>query len=502
MRIFATVGVASILVLGMSACTSLLGDFQAGGDGGGAQGDSTADGSGSDAQGDSPADGGGSDTGGDSTTDGAGGDARGDSTTDGGASADSSGGSDVAQDASSDTGGNPLDQYVAPDHVVPPPDAGMEASTPHGNGTFQPATDFMTGATTAAASGLLVADLTHDGVDDLAACTGVGIAVYATVAGVFKAQETSDNTASGCIGIAAFDLENNGYPYLAVLQNSPAQIAVFTNQQGVNYYIQDPNQTYLVLPLAAAPRSIASDDFNQDLFTDVAITSADGAVHLYENLYPKGTPGIGLLSSVMTSESPGKLLFQDFNGDKVADLAVGAVAYDAYAMKATPTAAPYFGGASALRYAYNPPFSVNLSEVTSGDFDDDGKVDVATADQGTNDLTIFFNQGSNPGDNYLNFASASQTSDPPHVGIGGLAPNDIASGDFNGDHRADLVVAVAGAQLEVILSGPGRTFAAPVPIMLEDTASSVVVGDFNADHKLDIAVLYVTKAAVGVLYGN
>src|SRR5207244_7197447 len=77
---------------------------------------------------------------------------------------------------------------------------------------------------------------------------------------------------------------------------------------------------------------------------------------------------------------------------------------------------------------------------------------------------------------------AGGTPPPPYAATGVLA-----IGDFNGDGKVDLAVANSGGIS--VLSGKGDgTFQNAVNYATGGSASSVVVGDFNGDGKPDLAV--------------
>src|SRR5262249_55913341 len=65
----------------------------------------------------------------------------------------------------------------------------------------------------------------------------------------------------------------------------------------------------------------------------------------------------------------------------------------------------------------------------------------------------------------------------------------IAVGDFNGDGKPDLAVANLGAKsLSVLLGNGDGTFLPRTDVLLPLTPSALTVGDFNGDGKADIAV--------------
>src|SRR5438067_9479836 len=80
--------------------------------------------------------------------------------------------------------------------------------------------------------------------------------------------------------------------------------------------------------------------------------------------------------------------------------------------------------------------------VATGDFNGDGKRDLAVANNGSNDVSILLSNGNGT------FASA--------VNYGaGAYPKDVAVGDFNGDGKADVAVANDGSNNVSILLGNG-----------------------------------------------
>jgi len=77
----------------------------------------------------------------------------------------------------------------------------------------------------------------------------------------------------------------------------------------------------------------------------------------------------------------------------------------------------------------------------------------------------------------------------PSITVGNI-PSALATGDFNGDGKIDIAVANEGASSVTILLNDGHGGFTPVPstVPVEDFPNSIAVGDFNRDGKLDLAV--------------
>jgi hypothetical protein len=129
-------------------------------------------------------------------------------------------------------------------------------------------------------------------------------------------------------------------------------------------------------------------------------------------------------------------------------------------------------------------------ESTAGDFNGDGKLDIASANNGSDDVTVLLGDGAG---GLTSHFTASVTG----------APAGIASGNLNGDTILDLVVSKELENSIGVLIGNGDgTFDDEVTYAMGASPQAVVLADFNGDSKLDVATADLFGESVSVRLGN
>jgi FG-GAP-like repeat/CARDB/Divergent InlB B-repeat domain/Bacterial Ig-like domain (group 2)/FG-GAP repeat/WD40-like Beta Propeller Repeat len=187
-------------------------------------------------------------------------------------------------------------------------------------------------------------------------------------------------------------------------------------------------------------------------------------------------------ANVVAGNVPYVVVAGDFNGDGKPDLAVTNNFGNSVSILLGD-------GAGAFAAAANVAVGLGPFAIVVGDLNGDGKADLAVANADGNSLSILLGDGAG------SFAAAT------NVAVG-LSPLAVVAGDFNGDGKLDLAVANYGDNTVSILLGDGAgAFAAATNVVVA-FPSAVAVGDFNGDGKLDLAVASAGGNSVSILLGD
>ena len=240
------------------------------------------------------------------------------------------------------------------------------------------------------------------------------------------------------------------------------------------------------------PAGVAVGDFNGDGKLDLASANYGMSSNNVSILIGNGDgtfqPVVNY--SVPNGALPAAVAVGDFNGDGKLDLAV-AHGGDEYVSVLLGNGDGTFQ--PALNYGVGAG-GVSYS-VAVGDFNGDGKLDLVVANNsgggfGSDCVSVLLGNGDGTFRTAANYNAGSW-------------PFSVAVGDFNRDGKLDLVVANdASNNLSVLLGNGDGTFQAAVNYNVGSQPTSVMVGDFNADGKLDLVATNLGSNTVSVLLGN
>jgi FG-GAP-like repeat len=338
-----------------------------------------------------------------------------------------------------------------------------------GNGRFQAPITVPAGN-----CGVAVADLNHDGILDLV--TGSlnfeQVSVHlGNGTGKFDRGTTyqTGHTAGSAIQVA--DFNGDGSPDLAVLNGGDSDVTILLNHGDGTFTV---GKTWNVGPDDRFNGLIAGE-FSQNNKADLVVAPYPGVLGVI-----LGNGDGTFQTELSQSDQLLKInIFQthigaDVNNDHKQDLVFS-------------NEVSLGNGNGSFREAI--PFPKGCYATTVGDFNDDGKLDIAgPAYNGSNSVGVVVCLGKGNG----SFGN-------PVVYDQGIQHNLVLAGDFNNDGKLDLAASDQGG-ISILLGNGNGSFGSGIPTALNATFPNFVLGDFNNDGKLDVAAI--TGSTVSVLLGK
>jgi hypothetical protein len=368
----------------------------------------------------------------------------------------------------------------------------------NGDGTFQPPLTVPVGAN---AFALAAADLTHSGHDDLVithANEGPGGSVSVLLSngdGTFRPPvdyPAGDNPHSIALG----DFTGRGVPDIVVANEGFFAHDVFQPGTTVTVLLNNGDGTFgapRTFDTGVIPEDVAVGDFTGD--GRISIVTADNGF-------------TGIPSDISLLRGNGNGTFQEPvslnvgpDGVLARSLAVGDLTGSGHLDIVAATYGPGGGVSvilgngngtfrSAVTYAATLEADTSVLQVVLGDFNGDGRPDIAVE-------TGF---GDAPGVDIL-VNNGDGTFQPPAEILGG-PQGPLAAGDFTGDGISSLALAGGLGGIAIFLRQPGGLLRAPTVLATGPGTSSLQTADLRHDNTADLIVTNAQQNTVGVILGN
>ena len=388
---------------------------------------------------------------------------------------------------------------------------------PGSSGTFRDNRDYLVAGTPIAVT---ITDVNHDGIQDAVVGTAGGTQILiGRKDGSFQRPSTIAGHAVWAQAVA--DFNHDGNPDIAT--------TILTNGTQITLSLGNGNGTFQkaqLLPISCIDCFLAAADFNGDGNMDLAVASTSSVTVYLGNgdgtfsgglpAYPlqsaeavlagdvnaDGKPDLVVTDFGASSEvvllgngdgsfsrtdyavgtTPVQAVLADLNGDGLPDLVVADKNSALIAVRLN-LGAGVFGPATTYSSGCSPFQGCQPDGITSGDFNHDGKVDIAT-----------------PG--AVLFGNGDGTLQLPRQFQAGAYPNALASGDFNRDGYSDVMVLNSAAVNVTVLFGTPSSMTQPPSVATGSQPSSLALADFNGDGKPDMAVTAYGSNQVQIFLGE
>jgi hypothetical protein len=329
----------------------------------------------------------------------------------------------------------------------------------------------------------IAADFNADGKPDLALTSSSGVTtLLGDGSGGFSAPKNFDlpyfaQFVGGFNAITAADFDGDGKLDLAAASGSPTGV-IFLKGDGAGGFGSTKNY------VAGNVREIATADFDGDGKTDIASLGVGVTVLRNEGGGAFGSSSFAASTNKQYGAMPGVVAFGDFNGDGKTDMAIAPSQYGYVPSTSSYVSILLADGNGGYTFAPDvkyPPGTF-ITSVAAADFNGDGKLDLAVAVPSPQNYVAI-----HLGDGAGNFGPAINNSVNPY----GYYPTNIVAYDHNGDGKMDVVVTNRSSNNFTIMTGDGTghltNFWFGDQLGGSYGPPQVVVADFNKDGRPDLA---------------
>jgi CSLREA domain-containing protein len=248
----------------------------------------------------------------------------------------------------------------------------------------------------------------------------------------------------------------------------------YGDQPVVSYFAGTGQGTFewqAEIDLGLTTAALTAGDFNQDGVLDLVVASDSSLLAILPGTSQGNFGSARFLSAEPSGAIVGLSAVQaaDLDNDGRLDLVI------AYRGQLSEVAVLYGQAGGQFSFPMKLGSGGYLESLAIGDFNADGRMDIAASDPGTNTVGVFF-------------GAANRRFSTPTTVYAGALPGPMAKANLNGDGYPDLAIINRGSSQVSVLLSSGATFQDPVMLDVSSNPIAIVAGRFNDDSLDDLAV--------------
>jgi len=260
------------------------------------------------------------------------------------------------------------------------------------------------------------------------------------------------------------DFDEDGIPDVVIA--SAAQLTVEVRLgDGAGSYVQSAS-----ISLGNSPRQVAVGFIDPDAHLDIVCANANGTLSVMRG---HGDGTMHFTHSAFAVSSIGALAIGDVTGDGLGDAVVSDIGYtppSTFAKRIAVLAGTSGGGLFPTTFH---AVGTEPRDVLLADLDQDGDLEVLTANRGSDDVSVLINDG---------LGNFTHTTFPC-----GVDPLKLSLGELTGDALEDLVVAYPASPPQILPGIAPTSFGSPIQLQAGlGGTPDVTVADFSGDGRADV----------------